>query len=147
MLYPILKNSHSGFRWIVLIMLLITVIYSLIKWLKKSDYSARDGKITSFTTMAVHIQLLLGIILYFISPKVIFSAEAMKSDIVRFFTIEHSVMMLVAIIIITIGNSMVKKAAASTVKFRRAFLYFGIGLVIILLMIPWPFQNYGAGWI
>ncbi len=147
MFYNIIKNSHSGFRWIVLIMLITIVVNSLIKWIKKSDFKKGDEKLTTFSTMAVHIQLLLGIILYFISPKVIFSAETMKNDILRFFTVEHSVMMLIAITIITIGSISVKKATNSPVKFKRAFLYFGTGLLIILLMIPWPFESYGTGWI
>jgi cytochrome b561 len=147
MFYNIIKNSHSGFRWIVLIMLMTIVVNSLIKWIKKSDFKKGDEKLTTFSAMAVHIQLLLGIILYFISPKVIFSAETMKNDILRFFTVEHSGMMLLAIIIITIGSISVKKATNSPVKFKRAFLYFGTGLLIILLMIPWPFEGFSTGWI
>ena len=146
MFYNIIKNSHSGFRWILLVMLVIVVVTSLVKWINKTEFKSGHGKLVSFSVMAAHIQLLLGIILYFISPKVVFSAETMKNDILRFFTVEHSLMMLIAIVIITIGGSMVKKAATSPGKFKRAFLFFGAGLLIILLMIPWPFESYGAGW-
>lgn len=99
-----------------------------------------------FAFISSHIQLLVGLILYFISPKVIFSAEAMKSALSRFFLVEHTTMMILAIIVISVGYIMAKKVAPEKKAFSRIFWAYLVGLILILASIPWPFLGYGTSW-
>jgi hypothetical protein len=142
----IFQHTHSGFRWIVLVLLVAATFKALIKWRSNAPFTEGDRKLNLFTMTAAHLQLVLGLILFFISDKVSFSEQTMKTPITRFFTVEHSVMMLLAIVLITMGYSKSKKATDDTRKFRIAFLYFFIALLILLAGIPWPFRGFGSGW-
>jgi len=146
-MYEGLKHAHSGIRWIFLALLIYTVVNAFIKWRNGSIYTEGDRKVGLFTFIFSHIQLLLGLGLYFISPKVgSFSKEVMKEPVARFFTVEHMTMMLLGIILISIGYSSAKRTIEGTQKFKKTFIFFGIGLLIILSRIPWPWQQYGASW-
>lgn len=142
----ILRHAHSGIRWIVLILLIVAIVNAYTKWKSGKLVSDKDKKINLFTLIFSHIQLLLGLVLYFTSPKVVFAAEAMKNSAQRFFLVEHIAMMIIAIILITIGHSRSKKAATNTSSFKTVFWFYLIALVLILVSIPWPFQSYGASW-
>ncbi|MFQ5448920.1 MAG: cytochrome B, partial [Saprospiraceae bacterium] len=95
---------------------------------------------------AAHLQLLLGLALYFMSNKVVFSGESMKVAVNRFFTAEHSLIMLLAIVLITIGYTKAKKATEEAVKFKTTFRYYLAALILVLAGIPWPFRGFGSGW-
>ncbi len=145
-MYNGLLHAHSGLRWILLLLLVAAVVNALIKWQKSQAYTAGDRKIGLFAMVFTHIQLVLGLILYFISPKVVFAAESMKVAALRFFLVEHITIMLIAVAVITIGHVKVKKTLDDESKFKKTFIWFLTGLVLILIGIPWPFYNYGAGW-
>jgi len=146
-MYEGLKHAHSGFRWIFLILILYTVINAFIKWRNGSNYTESDRKAGLFTFIFSHIQLLIGLALYVKSPKVhAISGAIMKDPIARFFSVEHAMMMILGIILISIGYSKAKRAMDGTQKFKTTFIFFGIGLLLILSRIPWPFQQYGASW-
>jgi hypothetical protein len=90
---------------------------------------------------------LIGLGLYFISPKVQFTGEVMKSAVGRFYTVEHFSMMLIAVILITVGNAKSKRMADDGKKFKSVFTYFLIALILILVSIPWPFrEGLGGSW-
>lgn len=142
----ILVQIHSFLRWIVLILLLAAIIKSLSGMISKRAYSPSDNKISLFLLISTHTQLLVGLALYFISPWVQFSGEAMKAPEVRFFTMEHLVMMLAAVALITIGRVSSKKAATDDAKFKKAFTFFLIALIVIFAAIPWPFMPVHRPW-
>ena len=145
-MYEGLKHAHSGIRWIFLALLIYAVINAFLKWRGNKNYTEGDRKVGLFTFITSHIQLLLGLVLYFISPKVgSMSAEVMKNATARFFTVEHITMMLLAIILISIGYSRAKKAVDSGVKFKRTFIFYLIALILVLVAIPWP-PRHGAAW-
>jgi len=144
-MYDILRHSHSGLRWLVLIGLIIAIINAFSKK-GKQPFTAGDKKISLISMTLVHIQFLIGLILFFISPKVVFSASAMKADILRFFLVEHSVMMLIAVALISIGYSKAKRLNDDAKKFQKIAIFYLIGLLIILAAIPWPFRNLGGTW-
>jgi len=145
-MHGILIHAHSGFRWIVLILLVVAIFNAFTKWRSGKSFTEGDRKINLFTMIATHIQLLIGAILYFTSEKVVFSGEAMKSSVNRFFTAEHLLMMLIAIVLITLGNIRSKKAVGDSKKFRIAFTFFLIALLVLLAGIPWPFRDLGTAW-
>jgi membrane protein DedA with SNARE-associated domain len=94
----------------------------------------------------MHLQLVIGFVLYFISPKVIFSASSMKDSVLRFFLVEHISLMIIAVVLITIGYVKSNRAADEMKKHKKLIIYYTIALVLILASIPWPFRGLGAGW-
>ena len=143
-MYTGLVHAHSGLRWVVLVLLIAAVAVAVGKWQGRSGYTDGNRKLYLFTMIAVHTQLVIGLILYVISPKVNFSMIGEK--LYRFYTVEHTVGMLIAIVLITIGYSRSKRAADAVTKQRLVGIFYGIGLLLILASIPWPFRNLGAGW-
>jgi len=94
-----------------------------------------DEKLNLWLFMVTHTQLILGLILYFISPVVIFSGESMKEATARYWLVEHGSLMLIAIALITIGRIATKKLTDSTLKYKKLFIYNGIALLLILASI------------
>lgn len=138
-MYTGLTHAHSGWRWIVLILILTAILQALLQPGKKT-------KLPLFAMIATHLQLVIGIILYFISPKVLFAAETMKVALNRFYTVEHTTLMLLAVVLITLGYGKWKRADTAENGSKKVLTYYLIGLVLILAGIPWPFRNLGAGW-
>jgi membrane protein DedA with SNARE-associated domain len=139
----ILLRSHSGLRWIVL-GLMIYAIFNAIR--KKETYAKSDRMLNMFAMVSLHIQLVIGLILYFTSSKVVFVKGWMGDDIRRFYGMEHISVMIIAIILVTIGHAKAKRATEPAKKHKTILLYYSIGLILILASIPWPFRNLGAGW-
>lgn len=145
-MYNGLLHAHSGLRWIVLILLVIAMIKAFSGWFGKKEFTPGDKKIALFTLISTHLQLVIGAVLYFLSPYVQFSGHVMSDNILRFYTVEHISMMLIAIALITVGYSTSKRAEDSETKFKKLAIWFTIGLIIILVAIPWPFRIPVAGW-
>lgn len=141
----ILVRSHSGLRWVVLLLLIVAIGNAAMK-LKSSEYSKNDRMINLMTMIFLHVQLLLGLILYFTSGKVTFSEGWMKIPLFRFFGMEHLLGMLVAITLLTIGRKKAEKKELPAQKHKTILVWYLIGLVLILAFIPWPFRNFGAEW-
>lgn len=142
-MYSGLVHAHSGLRWIALVLLVAAVVVAIGKWQGRSGYTDGNRKLYLFTLIAVHTQLIIGLILYVISPKVNFSLISDK--LYRFYTVEHTAGMLIAIVLITIGYSRSKRTTDAIAKQRLIGIFYGIGLLLILVSIPWPFRNLGAG--
>jgi uncharacterized membrane protein len=134
-MYNLLLHAHSGFRYVVGILLIVAVIIALAGWFGKSAYSEGNRKLNLFTLISAHIQLLIGLALYFVSPFVKFSSETMKNDTLRYWTVEHITMMIIAIVLITIGHSKSKKALTSEAKHKTIAIFYTIALIIIILAI------------
>lgn len=142
----ILENSHSGLRWIVLV-LLIGAIVNAFRMSSKNQFEKKDRLLYMFTMVSMHLQLVLGLVLYFISGRVKFKEGWMGDTAQRFFNMEHLVMMIAAIAIITIGHIRAKKAPDNNAKHTTIRLWYIIGFIILLAGIPWPFRNVGiAEW-
>lgn len=135
----IISSAHSGLRYIVLILLVLAIIDS---YSKKSEVTFEKRGLALGTLITTHIQVLLGFILYFISPKVQFVSGMMKDALLRFYGVEHIIGMLIAVILITIGFSKAKKKG-----YKSIFVYYLAALVLILISIPWPFRIIGGTWI
>jgi cytochrome bd-type quinol oxidase subunit 2 len=133
--YSIFKYIHSGFRFIVLILVLLAIINALAGWFGKKSYTEGNRKLNLFAMISAHTQLLLGIILYFLSPFVQFNGETMKDATTRYWTVEHLVMMIFAIVLITIGHSRSKKAALPEAKHRAIAIFYILAVVVIVAAI------------
>lgn len=140
-----LIHSHSGLRWVALFLLLLA-IFNAAKAQSSGRYEKRDKMINLFAMVMLHIQLLIGLVLYFTSLKVQFVDGWMSSDVAggmyRFYGLEHLLGMIVAITIVTLGRRKAEKKLTGTRdKHRKILISYTIGLVIILAMIPWPFRE------
>ncbi|MBN1597109.1 MAG: hypothetical protein JW894_02350 [Bacteroidales bacterium] len=145
--YLILKHVHSGLRWIVLLSLITAVLITFYGYHKKKEFKDIHRIYSSLVLIFSHIQALLGLILYFVSDKVVFSMNSMKTPMLRFFLLEHIILMLIAVILITVGYIKAKNNNDDSARFRKIFIYYLIGLIIIILAIPWPWQQFSAAWI
>lgn len=143
----ILHHAHSGLRWVVLILVLVTIFKAFSGMSGNKTFTAGDKKLALFALMSVHIQLLLGLILYVmvITADGFDFGASMKDPLLRFFSVEHITGMLIAVALITVGYSKSKRASSDKLKFKNLAIFFTIGLIIILAMIPWPFMSKFAG--
>ena len=128
----ILKEAHSGVAYLALLLLLIAAINGIAGLVSKRNFTATDRKIGLFALIFTHIQLLVGIILYFVSPKVQSMGIAMKDAEMRLYALEHPLINVLAIVLITIGWSKHKKMAEGNAKFKPFAIFYTIGLILIL---------------
>lgn len=142
-MYTGLVHAHSGLRWLALVLLLAAVFVAISRWQGNKPFTDGNRKLYLFTLISVHLQLVLGLILYVISPKVNFSA--LSNRVIRFYTVEHITIMLLAIALITVGYSRGKRATSDVQKHRLVGIFYAIGLGLILAGIPWAFRGLGAG--
>jgi hypothetical protein len=134
-MHSLLLVTHSILRYFILISLVWIIVRSLTGWLNKTGYVKLDDQLGLGLFMLTHTQLLLGIILFFVSPVVIFSGASMKEPLARYWLVEHNTGMLVAVALITMARTTSKKMTDSISKHKRMFIFNGIALVVILLMI------------
>ena len=130
--YSIFKDLHSGLRYVVFVLVLIAIIQSLLGWFGKKPYTEVNRKVNLFTLISAHTQLLIGIVLYFLSPFVQFNSNTMKDATTRYFTVEHWVMMIIAIVLITIGYSKSKKAVLPEAKHKTVAIFYLIALLVVI---------------
>ena len=136
-----MKEVHSYWAYLVLAILVFAVINAIIGLTQKKQFTEKDLRIGLFTLIVTHIQLLIGLAWYFMSPW--FEAltndasTVMKTKEVRLLAVEHPSMMIIAVILITIGWSKHKKKTTSKAKFKTFAIFYGLGLVVILSRIPW----------
>jgi len=141
-MYKGLLDTHNLFRWLVLIVLVLAVVFALTGWLKKRDWSKKDNITGLLLAIFADIQFLVGIVLYaFVSPitKAAFNdfGAAMKNADLRFYAVEHILLMIIALVLIHVGRAKSKKSVAPWKKHRSASIYYGIALLLILAAIPW----------
>jgi ABC-type xylose transport system permease subunit len=144
-MYEILKHTHSGLRWVALILILWAIFNSITA----KEFTKREKLVNLFSMVSLHTQLILGLILYFISDKVKFFDGWMKepTGIYRFYGMEHLAGMVIAIAIITVGYVKSKKGNSPAEIYKPIKLFYIIGLILILASIPWPFRaNLGGAW-
>jgi len=134
---------HSWMRWVALALILVSIVFAAQK---RNDALAK--KLSIFTMVSFHVQLLLGLLLYGVLSPVVKGAfadmgSAMKDGAVRFYVAEHLVGMLVAVVIVSVGHIRAKKASDDATASKRRLTMFVIGLLVTLASIPWPFMAAG----
>ncbi len=148
-----LLHLHSLLRWIILILLLLSIYKAFMGWKNKKKFSPGDRRTWLFTLIAAHITLVLGLYQWLwgrygmLKTTLPEGFSIMKDKFYRFFWVEHPTFMILAIIMITLGYGMAKKKIPDEVKFRRSLWLFIVALLFILVAIPWPFrQIIGRPW-
>ncbi len=138
----ILEHTHSGIRWILLLMFIFVIVTN-------HNTPAKDPRKKIdwplYTLVLFFLQIIIGLILYFISHSVSFESGFMKNPQHRFFTIEHITGMLLAFIIMLIGYIKSRRTLMS--RWNKVIkTYYIISFIIVLLSIPWPFRGFGNTW-
>lgn len=145
-MYQALTFYHNTMRWLVLASLLYALYRAYKGYFSKAAFSRTDNLVRHWTATIAHIQLMIGMLLYFQSPVIrYFMAnlkDAVKNMDLAFFGFIHSSLMLTAIVLITIGSAKSKRKQADRDKFKTMFIWFSVALFIIFIAIPWPFSPF-----
>jgi len=139
-MYDAIKTLHSYFAYFVLLMLLVAVANAIIGFATNKKFTAKDLRISLFALIFTHLQLVVGLILYFISLKgfKMLQANGMKLESAeRLLALEHPLMGILAIVFITIGWSKHKKQETAKRAFGKIAFFYGLGLLLILSRLPW----------
>ncbi len=135
---------HNILRWAVLLFGLWSVISAILGVVNKRNYTKADDRSNFFFMLSCDIQLLLGLILYYANSwfdRLKDLGNNMKDTNNRFFTMEHGLLMIIALILVHVGRVSVKKAVTPAAKHKRTLLFFGLAILLILAAIPWPFRD------
>ena len=138
-----IQHLHGTLRWVVLVLLLLSIVKAFSGMSAGRTFTDGDRKRGLFTMIALHLQLVLGFILYFGKgwSAMLGDPNAMASTVMRFFSLEHMATMTLAILLGTLGYSLSKRASEDRSKFRRQAIWFTVALLLILSSIPWPFRE------
>ena len=141
-MYATLLSVHNLLRWAVLLGGLYAITKSILGIMHKRDFTKQENLSHALFVGFCHLQLLLGLILYFISPVVDQAlangmGAAMKDPASRFVAVEHISTMIIAIVLIQVGRTLSKKQTEAMAKHKKAVVFFSIGLILILSRIPW----------
>ena len=135
--YEIIQKAHSGWAYLVIAFLAIAIINAFVGLSSNKEFTGKDRKLALFALIFTHIQLLFGLVLYFVSPLGSAVIGEMKESALRLTWLEHPLINIIAIILITIGWSKHKNLTTSAAKFKTFAIFYTIGLVLILLRIPY----------
>lgn len=136
-MYEFIQKFHSGWAYVVILLLVVATLNALMGYLSKKEFTAKDKKIALFALIVTHLQLLIGLILYFVSPNGHQSLSNISDSQARLTALEHPFAAILAIILITIGWSRHKKTLASDLKFKLILIFYGLGLLLLLGRLPW----------
>jgi len=134
-MYPGLLHTHSLLRYFVLIALLVVIIQAVSGLINKRSFGKWDNKMSLYLLIFTHLQFLTGLILYFVSPRVIFGSQTMSEKLIRYWTVEHIFGMLIAVVLITIARATSKRLADDSAKFKRLLILNLIALLIIVITV------------
>lgn len=138
--YKIILEAHSGIAYVALLTIAIAVINSIIGISAKNEFKPKDRRIALFALIATHIQFVFGLILYFVSPNGLAKIKAVGMGGMqaydRLLALEHPLVNLIAIVLITVGWSSHKRADENK-KFKKIAVFYALGLILLLSRIPW----------
>lgn len=142
-MYYTLLFIHSWLRWVVLILAIIVIVRSFSGWFGKKSFTKADNKNAIFFVSSMHLQLLIGLILYFVFSEVGYKAfqsgmgSVMKNGAVRYWAVEHITTMILAVVLVQIGRTRSKKAKEAIQKHKNLAIFSLLGILLVLSRIPW----------
>lgn len=141
-MYETVLFIHSYWAYLVLLILIVASVNSLVGYFTNKEYGATNFRIALFSLIVSHIQILIGIVLFFTAPYLRAFSEVgmggvMGDSTLRLYIVEHPLMMIIAVALITIGYSKHKKKLTSKPKFKMLAIFYTLGLIIMLSRIPW----------
>lgn len=139
-MYSTVKTLHSYWAYFVLIILIVAAINAIIGYTSNKKFSAKDLRISLFGLIFTHLQLVIGLILYFVSPNgmsAMGNEGTMSNSSARMLALEHPLMGIIAIVLITIGWSKHKKQETDKKAFGKIAIFYTLGLLVLLSRLPW----------
>lgn len=136
-MYQTIQSLHSSLAYIALGVLFLAVVNAIYGLLNKKLFATKDLRLSLFALIFCHFQLLIGLILYFVSPKGLEAISQMSNSALRLTAVEHPLMNIIAIVLITMGWSKHKKQESQNGKFKKIAVFYTLGLILILSRIPW----------
>lgn len=140
-MYSVVQFIHSYWAYLVVIVLVVATFNALAKFFGKKEYGGKDMSLALFTLITMHIQLLIGLVLWFISPNGLAAIRTNGmgglTSQARQLAVEHPFLMIIAVVLVTIGYSKHKKQRLSTPKFKKVAIFYTLALVAVLAIIPW----------
>ena len=136
-MYQTIQSAHSIFAYIVLAVLFFAAVNAISGLVSKRFFAAKDLRISLFAMILSHMQLLIGFILYFVSPLGFDALGNMGDKALRLTSLEHPLINIIALAVITIGWSKHKKEESHNGKYKKIAVFYTIGLVLILSRLPW----------
>ncbi|MDV3309474.1 MAG: cytochrome b [Cyclobacteriaceae bacterium] len=134
-MYDILLTSHSYLRYFILIMLVAVIVRSLMGWVGNKPFTRVDDRIGLYLLIFTHLQLIAGVFLYFKSPWVRFDDTTMKDAVTRYWTVEHALMMVIVVALITAARATSRRMSESLPKHKRLVIFNVIALILIIAVL------------
>lgn len=134
-MYSGLFHTHSLLRYFILVALIVVIVKALLSVINKQPYTKLDNRFGLYLFIFTHMQLLIGLILYFVSPFVKFGSDTMSDKTTRYWTVEHLTAMIIAVVLITLARTSIKRMTSDSAKHRRTLVYNAMALVIIVATI------------
>lgn len=131
-MYSGLFHTHSLLRYFILAALIVVIVKAVISLINKQPYTKVDNRIGLYLFIFTHMQLLIGLILYFVSPQVKFGSDTMSDKLTRYWTVEHLTAMIIAVVLITLARTSIKRMTDDSGKHRRLLIYNAMALAIIV---------------
>ena len=135
-MYTGLSHLHHYLPYILFFLMGLVILKSIKGMIYQEEYTESDKKLGLFAMIVAHVQFTVGIALYFVSPMVISIAEAMKDATTRLYAIEHPIMMVIAIVLLTMARSKTKNLSDVSAH-KKNLLFFTLALIAIVSRIPW----------
>ncbi|GAA4273597.1 hypothetical protein U6A24_18500 [Aquimarina gracilis] len=142
-MYEAIQIVHSYWAYLVLLIVTLATINALAGFFSKREYAPKDFRVSLFALIVSHIQLLIGFVILFLSPLVVWFSgthsmgEIMKDSTLRLYNVEHPLTMILMIVFITVGYSKHKKKLTSTPKFKMLAIFYTLAWILMLSRIPW----------
>lgn len=142
-MYETLFFMHSYWAYLTLLIIILAVFNALKGFFSNGEFKHKDFRISLFSLIVTHIQIILGLFLFIYSPQAMGAIKnngmgaVMKDSLLRFSSVEHPLIMIIAVILITIGYSKHKKRDTSKAKFKSIAIFYTLALLLILSRIPW----------
>jgi len=142
-MYETIQFIHSYWAYLTLLIIVLATLNAFKGLFSKGEYLQKDFRISLFSLIVTHIQIILGLFLYIYSPNAMGAIKSggmgavMKDSLLRFSSVEHPLIMIIAVVLITIGYSKHKKKDSSNAKFKTVAIFYGLALLLILSRIPW----------
>lgn len=131
-MYSGLFHTHSLLRYFILAALIVVIVKAVISLINKQPYTKVDNRIGLYLFIFTHMQLLIGLILYFVSHQVKFGSDTMSDKLTRYWTVEHLTAMIIAVVLITLARTSIKRMTDDSGKHRRLLIYNAMALAIIV---------------
>ena len=135
-------GTHNILRWVIVLLAIYALFRLITGWVSKKSWTLKDQKSVTYLVISLDLQLIFGLLLYFVFSDITKAAfadfgSAMSNQVLRFFTLEHSLMMAAGIVLVHLANTVGKKNLPDQKKWTRVTIMIGVALLLILAGIPW----------